>query len=121
MNTTVSTMTELNHGSAATWQQFSTRVVSGADLGGSTTMGATYGIRLNTESGTTALGAIQLVGAGRVHQGTGVSTSGVIGSLRHESELALDRGKSTGGFTYASHETPRRYGAPGECPRKIPA
>lgn len=135
MNTTVSSMTELNtmtelksqpktqlnSGSAAAWQLFATRVVPGTGLGGSTTMGATNGIRLNTESGLAALGMIQLVGAGVVSQGTGVSTGGVTGSLRHESELALDRGKSTGGFNYASHETPRRYGASGECPRKIPA
>lgn len=116
--------TQLNPGSAsaaAAWQLFSTRVVSGIDLSGSTIMGATNGNRMNTESGLAALGMIQLVGAGVVSQGTGVSSSGVIGSLRHESELALDRGKSTGGFNYASHETPRRYGASGECPRKIPA
>ena len=115
---------QLNPGSAsaAAWQSFATRVGSGIGLSGSTTtMGATNGVRLNAESGTTVLGMIQLIGAGVALQGTGVSTSGVIGSLRHESELALDRGRSTGGFNHASHETPRRYGASGECPRKIPA
>ncbi|WP_017585188.1 hypothetical protein [Nocardiopsis ganjiahuensis] len=124
MNTTeMNTMTELNPGSAsaAAWQLFATRVVPGTGLGGSTTMGATEGIRLNTESGIAALGMIQLVGAEFVSQGTGVSADGVTGGLRHESEPALDRGKLTGGINHASHESPRRYGASGECPRKIPA
>lgn len=129
MNTTEkNTMTQLkpqlNPGSAsaAAWQSFATRVGSGTGLSGSTTtMGATSGVRLNTESGIAVLGMIQLLGAGIALQGTGVSTTGVKGGLRHESEPALDRGKFIGGFNHASHETPRRYGASGECPRKIPA
>ena len=102
---------------AAAWQLFPTRVVSGADLSGSTTIGS----RPNTEGGTSVLGMVQLIGAGFVSQGTGVPADGVTGGLRHESEPALDRGKFTGGVNEASHETPRRYGASGECPRKIPA
>ncbi|WP_017584535.1 hypothetical protein [Nocardiopsis valliformis] len=125
MNTTemnqMNSLKPRNHGfasdAAAAWQLFPTRVVPGADLSGITTIGS----RPNTEGGTFALGMVRLIGAGFVSQGTGVSTAGVIGGLRHESELALDRGKFTGGVNEASHETPRRYGASGECPRKIPA
>lgn len=102
---------------AAAWQPFPTCVVSGADLGGSTTIGS----RPNTEGGARVLGMVQLIGAGSVSQGTGVPTGGMTGGLRHESEPALDRGKFTGGVDEASHETPRRYGASGECPRRIPA
>lgn len=117
----------LNHGSASdvavatAWQLFPVspaRVSSGIGLSGSIT---TIGSRPNTEGDTSVLGMIQLVGAGFVSQGTGVSTTGVIGGLRHESEPALDRGRFIGGINEASHETPRRYGASGECPRKIPA
>ncbi len=124
MNTTeTNAMAELNPGSAyaAERQKFSTSVVSGIGLSGSATSVATVGNRSNTRSGIAVLGMIQLVGAGFVSQGTGVPASGGFGGLRHESELALDRGKSIGGTNHASHESPRRYGASGECPRKIPA
>lgn len=122
MNTTeMNTMAELNPAFAAAWQPFATRFVPGTGLSGSTTTGAFDGIRPNTESGIAALGMIQLIGAGDVSQGTGVSAIGVTGGLRHKSEPALDRGKFTGGINHASHESPRRYGASGECPRKIPA
>ena len=105
----------------AAWQLFSPRVASGTALSGSATKVATAGNRLNTESGIAAVGMIQLIGAGVSALGSGVSETGVPGGLRHESEPALDRGKLFGGFDQASHETPRRYGALGECPRKIPA
>jgi hypothetical protein len=128
MNTTeinqMNSLKPMNHGFAsavdvaAAWQLFPGRVSSGIGLSGSTT---TIGSRPNTEGGTSVLGMVQLVGAGLVSQGTGVSTTGVTGGLRHESEPALDRGKFTGGINEASQETPRRYGASGECPRKIPA
>lgn len=103
----------------AAWQLFPARVSSGIGLSGS--ISTTIGSRPNTEGDTSVLGMVQLIGAGFVSQGTGVSTGGVIGGLRHESEPALDRGKFTGGINEASQETPRRYGASGECPRKIPA
>ena len=105
----------------AAWQLFSPRVASGIALSGSTIKVATVGNRLNTGSGNAAADAIQLVRAGVSAMGSGVSEAGALGGLRHESEPALDRGKLNGGFDQASHETPRWYGALGECPRKIPA
>ncbi|GHC76342.1 hypothetical protein GCM10007079_12580 [Nocardiopsis terrae] len=117
----MATKNTMNPGFAAAWQLFSPRVAPGTSLGGSTTMVATMGNRTNTESGTSAIGMAQLLGAGLVSERTSVPAGGAIGGLRHESELALDRGKFTGGFEDASHETPRLYGASGECPRKIPA
>ncbi|PWV49978.1 hypothetical protein [Nocardiopsis sp. L17-MgMaSL7] len=113
--TEMNTMTSLTLASEAAWRPFPTGVVSGIGLSGST-----IGGRLRAQNGIHALGMVQLVGSGSVLQGTGVSGSGVVGEPRHESEPALDRGKFTGGVIEASHETPR-YGASGECPRKIPA
>jgi hypothetical protein len=113
--TEMNTMTSLTLASEAARRPRPTGVVSGIGLSGST-----IGGRLRAQNGIQALGMVQLVGSGSVLQGTGVSGSGVVGEPRHESEPALDRGKFTGGVTKASHETPR-YGASGECPRKIPA
>lgn len=113
--TEMNSMTSLSLASEAAWRPFPTGVVSGIGLSGST-----IGGRPSAQNGIPSLGMVQLIGSGLVFQGTGVSESGVIGEPRHESEPALDRGKFTGGVIEASHETPR-YGASGECPRKIPA
>ncbi|MEU3016203.1 hypothetical protein ABZ635_02255 [Nocardiopsis sp. NPDC007018] len=108
-------MTTLTLGFEAALRLFPRGIVSGIGLSGSTIGGG-----LSAENGLQALGMVQLIGSGSVSQGTGVSETGVIGNPRHASEPALDRGWFTGGINKASQETPR-YGASGECPRKIPA
>ena len=106
-------------GLATAWQSFSPSFRPGADLSGEAFECAFGGDRVNTPGGMAASGAGLLSGI-PVFEGTSVSEPGVIGALRDESGLALDRGKFTGGI-HALNETRRRYGALGECPRRTPA
>ncbi|MEU3305631.1 hypothetical protein ACWGSK_04775 [Nocardiopsis sp. NPDC055551] len=107
-------------GLAATWQPFMPSFRLGADLSGDAFERTFGGDRMNTPGGVAVSGTGLLIAGIPVSEGTSVSEPGVIGALRDESGLALDRGKFTGGI-HALNETRRRYGALGECPRRTPA
>lgn len=107
-------------GFAAAWQSFVPSFGLGIDLSGDAFERTFGGDRMNTLGGVAASDTGLLLAGVSVSEGTTVSEPGVIGALRDESGLALDRGKFTGGI-HALKETRRRYGASGECPRRIPA
>ncbi|WP_017603574.1 hypothetical protein [Nocardiopsis alkaliphila] len=98
----------------AAWRPLSSHVVSGTDLSGGVIDGAFAGDRMNTVGVELLIADISLL------KGTSVSEPGVLGGLRRdESGPALAHGEFTGGV-HARIETPRRYGALGECPRRTP-
>ena len=110
----MTTKNQWTTGLDAAWQPFPSPVASGTDLSGGVVDGAFVGDRMNTVGVELFIAGISLP------KGTRVSEPGVAGALRrNESGLALDRGEFTGGV-HARIETPRRYGALGECPRRIP-
>lgn len=110
----MTTKNQWTTGLDAAWQPFPSHVVSGTDLSGGVVDGAFAGDRMNT------VGVELLIAGISLSEGTSVSEPGVSGGMRrNESGPALDRGKFTGGV-HALIETPRRYGALGECPRRIP-
>ncbi|MEC3893053.1 MULTISPECIES: hypothetical protein [Nocardiopsis] len=117
----MSTKNEQCTGFAATWRSPMTHLIEGTDLSGGAFEGAFTGIRMRTFGGESVIGVRLANGSQPAPQGTRVSETGaVMALLRDESELALDRGEHTGDV-HASSETPRLYGALGECPRRIPA
>ncbi|MBR8741367.1 hypothetical protein [Nocardiopsis sp. MG754419] len=107
-------------GLAAAWRPFLPSVGLGIDMSGDAFQRTFGGDRVHTLGGLAASSLGLLLAGVTRSEGTSVSTSGVPGVLSDESGLALDRGKSIGG-EHALNETPRRYGALGECPRRIPA